>query len=147
MPEISRFFGIVIRMYFDDHNPPHFHAYYSGQDAQFGIDPIAGSAPVREYPAAGVSETMLPRITRASYAGEYRLELTFTDGVVKEVDFRERIVGRGGVFHPLEDVMFFQQVQVDHEAGTVVWPNGVDFCPDVLYSLAMGIPIRVAQHA
>jgi hypothetical protein len=28
MPEISRFFGIVIQMYFDDHNPPHFHAEY-----------------------------------------------------------------------------------------------------------------------
>ena len=26
MPEISRFYGIVIRMYFDDHVPPHFHA-------------------------------------------------------------------------------------------------------------------------
>ena len=28
MPEISRFFGIVIKMFFDDHNPPHFHAEY-----------------------------------------------------------------------------------------------------------------------
>ena len=46
MPEISRFFGIVIRMYFDDHNPPHFHATYEGQEAQFAIHSaqrIAGS--------------------------------------------------------------------------------------------------------
>ncbi|MGV3602348.1 MAG: DUF4160 domain-containing protein [Dyadobacter fermentans] len=28
MPEISRFFGIIIRMFFDDHNPPHFHAEF-----------------------------------------------------------------------------------------------------------------------
>ena len=28
MPEISRFFGIVVAMYYDDHNPPHFHARY-----------------------------------------------------------------------------------------------------------------------
>jgi hypothetical protein len=28
MPEICRFFGIVIKMFFDDHNPPHFHAEY-----------------------------------------------------------------------------------------------------------------------
>lgn len=28
MPEVSRFFGIVIKMFFDDHNPPHFHAEY-----------------------------------------------------------------------------------------------------------------------
>jgi hypothetical protein len=31
LPEISRFFGIIISMYFDEHNPPHFHAYY-GKD-------------------------------------------------------------------------------------------------------------------
>jgi len=30
MPEISRFFGIVIRMYYDDHNPPHLHAEHQG---------------------------------------------------------------------------------------------------------------------
>jgi hypothetical protein len=41
MPEISRFFGIVIRMYFDDHNPPHIHAIYGGNEAQVGIEPIA----------------------------------------------------------------------------------------------------------
>ncbi len=40
MPEVSRFFGIVIRMYFDDHHPPHFHAIYAGIEAQVGIDPI-----------------------------------------------------------------------------------------------------------
>jgi len=37
MPEISRFFGIVIKMFFDDHNPPHFHAEYSGEVALIDI--------------------------------------------------------------------------------------------------------------
>jgi len=32
MPELSRFYGIVIKMYYNDHNPPHFHAEY-GSDA------------------------------------------------------------------------------------------------------------------
>ena len=40
MPEISRFFGITIRMYYDEHNPPHFHAIYGRQEAQIGINPI-----------------------------------------------------------------------------------------------------------
>lgn len=40
MPEISRFFGIIIRMYFDDHPPPHFHAIYGSAEAQVAIDPI-----------------------------------------------------------------------------------------------------------
>lgn len=40
MPEISRFFGIIVRMYFDDHLPPHFHAIYGEQEAQISINPI-----------------------------------------------------------------------------------------------------------
>jgi len=50
MPEISRFFGIVIRMYFDDHNPPHFHAIYGKNEAQIGIQPVGilqGALPKR----------------------------------------------------------------------------------------------------
>ncbi len=35
MPEICRFFGIIVRMYYDEHNPPHFHAEYSGNKAVF----------------------------------------------------------------------------------------------------------------
>ena len=35
MPEISRFFGIIIRMFYEDHNPPHFHAEYQGKKAVF----------------------------------------------------------------------------------------------------------------
>ncbi len=41
MPEISRFYGIVIRMYFDDHNPPHFHADYGGKEALVNIRTLA----------------------------------------------------------------------------------------------------------
>jgi phosphomannomutase len=33
MPEISRFFGIIISIFYDDHNPPHFHARYGDYDA------------------------------------------------------------------------------------------------------------------
>jgi hypothetical protein len=40
MPEVSRFFGIMIRIYFDEHNPPHFRAVYAGYEAQIGIGPI-----------------------------------------------------------------------------------------------------------
>ncbi len=40
MPEISRFFGIIIRMYFDDHLPPHFHAIYGQYEVEVGINPI-----------------------------------------------------------------------------------------------------------
>ena len=38
MPVISYFFGIYIRMYHDDHNPPHFHAEYQGHEGVFAIE-------------------------------------------------------------------------------------------------------------
>jgi len=50
MPEISRFFGIVIKMYFDEHLPPHFHAEYSEYEAVFDIRTlvaIGGDLPPR----------------------------------------------------------------------------------------------------
>jgi hypothetical protein len=50
MPEISRFYGIVIHLYFGDHAPPHFHALYAGHEAVFDIESLAvlrGSLPAR----------------------------------------------------------------------------------------------------
>lgn len=41
MPEISRFYGIVIRLYFDDHPPPHFHAEYGEDEALIAINTLA----------------------------------------------------------------------------------------------------------
>ena len=38
MPEISRFFGIVVTMYYDDHAPPHFHACAEGDQIQVEIE-------------------------------------------------------------------------------------------------------------
>ena len=41
MPRISEFFGIVVYMYYRDHNPPHFHAIYSGQEVQIAFETMA----------------------------------------------------------------------------------------------------------
>jgi hypothetical protein len=40
VPEICRFFRIVITMFYNDHNPPHFHARYGGQRALVAIDTL-----------------------------------------------------------------------------------------------------------
>ena len=54
MPELCRFFGIIIRKYAEfgvPHHAPHFHAYYQDEAAVFGIDPIeliAGNLPRRQ---------------------------------------------------------------------------------------------------
>ncbi|MBU2766147.1 DUF4160 domain-containing protein [Acidithiobacillus ferrivorans] len=49
MPELSRFYGIVLAMFWRDHLPPHFHAYYAGQEAEIGLDGtlLAGNLPRR----------------------------------------------------------------------------------------------------
>ena len=50
MPELARFYGIVIRMYYGDHNPPHFHAMYGEYEAVFQLDPLEllrGQLPTR----------------------------------------------------------------------------------------------------
>lgn len=50
MPIISTFFGIIVRMYFDDHAPPHIHVEYQGREALIAIDDgsvVQGSLPRR----------------------------------------------------------------------------------------------------
>ena len=88
---------------------------------------------------------MFPRIKKVRHIADYRLELLFDDGLHGELDFRDRIIGRGGVFKSLENINFFKQVQVDPEAGTLIWPNEVDLCPDVLYSAVSGQPIPQSE--
>ena len=84
---------------------------------------------------------MSARVTSVRHVRDYVLELCFADGSYGEIDFRGRIVGRGGAFAPLEDVNVFKQVRVDSDAGTIRWPNDVDFCPDVLHHEATGAPL------
>ncbi len=50
MPEISRFLGIIIRMYWSEHNPPHFHAIYNENEAEIEISTLnvkAGKLPAK----------------------------------------------------------------------------------------------------
>lgn len=63
------------------------------------------------------------------------VELTFTDGLVAAVDLTSYL--RGPVFDAVrEQPAVFRAVRVDEELGTVVWPNGADLDPDVLYARA-----------
>jgi hypothetical protein len=81
-------------------------------------------------------------VTEARAIACYRLQLKFSDGVEAVVDLADRIVGRGGVFAPLEAPEFFARVAINGELGTIVWPNGADFCPDLLHAWATGQPVQ-----
>ena len=41
MPEISRFFGIIVAMFYNDHAPPHFHVRYAGERALIGLETLS----------------------------------------------------------------------------------------------------------
>jgi hypothetical protein len=73
-------------------------------------------------------------VTGVEVMGDHRLRLTFADGVVGEVNFQGRTWS--GVLQPLSDAAFFAKVRVDPEAGTIAWPNGIDFAPEPLYAEA-----------
>lgn len=62
----------------------------------------------------------------------FMVRLVFSDGQQKDVDLAHLL--RGPIFEPLlRDPELFRAVKVDEELGTIVWPNGADMDPDVLY--------------
>ena len=62
----------------------------------------------------------------------YVVRLAFSDGTEKVVDLE--IYLRGPIFERVRnDMNYFRSVYVDHDAGTIVWPNGADIDPNVLY--------------
>lgn len=132
MPEVSRFYGIIITMYFDEHNPPHFHAEYGGDKAVISISPAI---------EMGGWMGKLPSVVGVRYLGGFALELTFSTGEEGVVDYSVQARAFKGMLEPLRDPVFFAQVALEPELGTIVWPNGVDFCPDVLRHRATGKPM------
>ncbi len=75
----------------------------------------------------------IPHVVDAKVCGPFSLFLTFDDGVQKQVNLRRYL--KGPVFKPMLDPAEFAKVFVDHEAGTIVWPNEADFAPETLYEL------------
>lgn len=82
---------------------------------------------------------MHPRIVAARPRRGFLVDLSFADGSRGSVDLSVWIVESEGVFAALRDPVVFAQVAVDPAAGTIVWPNGADLDPDVLYELAHGV--------
>jgi hypothetical protein len=82
-------------------------------------------------------------VTGVEVIGEYRLRLTFEDGTVGDVDFSGWTWS--GVFEPLRDPEYFARVTVHSEAGTIVWPDGLDMAPEPLYAEARRHPAAKAE--
>ena len=68
--------------------------------------------------------------------GPYRLEIVFNDGKRQRIDFEP--VLHGYYYGPLRDLKLFNQVRLDPEIHTLVWPNDADFDPATLYFWSEG---------
>ena len=71
------------------------------------------------------------RIVGFENVGPYTLRVKFDDGQEREIDFKPVLIGE--LYGPLKDDKLFNQVDIDPEAHTLVWPNGADFDPETLH--------------
>lgn len=88
---------------------------------------------------------MFLHVAAVSCLDGYKLSLTFNNGVVKIVDLKDELYGE--VFVPLRDIDLFRQVVVNHDIGTVEWPNGADFAPEFLYEKGTDVTSSVRAIA
>jgi len=61
----------------------------------------------------------------------YTLRINFDDGEEREIDFQPVLAGV--IYGALQDEKLFNQVEIDPEVHTLVWPNGADFDPETLH--------------
>jgi len=71
------------------------------------------------------------RVKSFAIVAPHALKVDFNDGTSRRIDFRPALVGE--VYGPLRDLKLFEQVSLDREVHTLVWPNGADFDPATLH--------------
>ena len=88
---------------------------------------------------------LMVNVTSFVIVGPYTLRVTFDNGVERLINFAPVLAGY--YYAPLRDLNFFNQVRLDPEVHTLVWPNGADFDPATLYSWDQGDGVELAQRA
>jgi hypothetical protein len=70
-------------------------------------------------------------VKNVTVTGAYTLKLQFEDATERVINFEPIL--RGEIFGALRDLKLFNQVRLDPEVHTIVWPNGADFDPATLH--------------
>lgn len=78
------------------------------------------------------------QVTSFEIVGPYSLRVEFDDGTSREIDFRPILAGE--LFGPLVELAVFNQVRLDEEAHTLVWPTGADLDPATLHDWSDLLP-------
>ena len=76
-------------------------------------------------------EHKIYRVVGLECIGPYTLSVKFDDGQEREINFQPVLAGE--LYGPLRDEKMFNQVEIDPEVHTLVWPNGADFDPETLH--------------
>jgi len=84
------------------------------------------------------------RIKTLQIVGPHQLRLRFDDETTRTIDFRPLL--KGELFEPLRDLALFNQVRLDPETDTIVWPNGADFDPATLHDWPTAQPTHTAAQ-
>jgi hypothetical protein len=71
------------------------------------------------------------RVVAFKILAPYTLEVEFDDNTTQVIDFKPIL--KGELYGPLQNSTLFNQVQIDPEVHTLVWPNGTDFDPATLH--------------
>lgn len=90
---------------------------------------------------------MLRSVKKVECLGGYRLKLQFDNGKIKIVDLEERLKNAKNLFNQLKDLDYFKKVECDGDS--IFWPNGIDFCPDLLYKIGENVakPVQKRKRA
>lgn len=88
---------------------------------------------------------LMIKITDFEIVADYELRIVFNDRRQHNIDFEPVLYGH--YYAPLRDLELFKQVEIDTEAGTLVWPNGADFDPATLYRWHEGDGAELAKRA
>ena len=76
---------------------------------------------------------MFKHVIEAKYIDNYKIWLAFNDGKQGEIDLKEKISKKSGVFEPLKDINYFKDFSIIND--TLSWKNGADLAPESLYEL------------
>lgn len=83
-------------------------------------------------------------VTDFEIVATYTLRVNFDDGTVQIIDFEP--VLHGELYGPLRDLQLFNQVRLDPEVATLVWPNGADFDPYMLHEWSRLVDHLIKQR-
>lgn len=88
---------------------------------------------------------LLIKVISFKIVGPYTLQIAFEDGQERIINFEPVLYGF--YYGPLRDLSLFNQVRLDPEIHTLVWPNDADFDPATLYNWHQGNGAELAERA